>query len=91
MIQQITNIMSLLDRIINKIAIPVIVTAAIMIVAFMVASSKGTSEQNNAYIRVINCIVSYPATVRTQMDVEQCYVTVERDLNIKLQRYDSSR
>lgn len=79
-----------LDKVMSKVAIPIIISAGVLLVILMLASSKGTSEQNNAYIRVINCIVSYNAVDRTQDDIETCYQTVERDLNVKLQRYDSS-
>ena len=79
-----------LDKVMPKIALPIIVAAGVLILVLMLASSKGTGEQNNAYIRVINCIVSHNASERTQQDIENCYVTVERDLNIRLQRYDGS-
>lgn len=79
-----------LNKIIPKIAIPVMVVAALLIVFVVVDGSRKTSEENNAYIRVINCIVSYNASDRTQADIEKCYLTVEHDLDIHLQRYDSS-
>lgn len=82
--------MSVVDKVFGKIALPLIALAGILIIAVFVLMSKGVSEQNNAYIRVINCIVSYPATSRTQDDVENCYQTVESDMNIHLQRYDNS-
>lgn len=78
------------DKLMPKIALPIIIAAAVLLIFAMVTSSKSTGEQNNAYIRVINCIVSYNASERTQDDIETCYLTVERDLNVKLQRYDSS-
>lgn len=78
------------DRVMSKIAIPVIAAAAVLLVIALALDTRGTSNQNNAYIRVINCIVSYNASTRTQEQIEQCYTTVERDLNIRLQRYDSS-
>lgn len=79
-----------LDKVMPTIALPVIVAAGLLLVILLIASTRGTSEQNNAYIRVINCIVSYNASERTQDDIENCYVTVERDLDVRLQRYDSS-
>lgn len=83
--------MDKLDKIIEKIALPVICLAAVVLIVSLIVSSKGTSEENNAYVRVINCIVSYPTDTRTQDDIEKCYVTVEKDLNVKLQRYDNSK
>lgn len=80
----------IMDKLIQKLALPIIAVAAVLLIIVMLAGSQDTTKQNNAYIRVINCIVSYPATSRTQSDVEQCYRTVENDLGIKLQRYDSS-
>lgn len=79
-----------LNKIIPKIAIPVMIVAALLIVFVVVDGGRKTSEENNAYIRVINCIVSHNASDRTQADIEGCYLTVERDLDIHLQRYDSS-
>lgn len=81
----------IIDKVIPKIAMPIIILAAILLVFTIVSSSKETSEENNAYIRVINCIVSYPPSGREQNDIEQCYLTVERDLGTKLQRYDNSK
>lgn len=78
------------DRVMSKIALPVIAVAAALLVLGIIIDSKGTTNENNAYIRVINCIVSHNASDRTQEDIENCYVTVERDLDIRLQRYDSS-
>ena len=74
----------------SKIALPIIIVAAGLMFLFIVADARGTSNENNAYIRVINCIVSYNAADRTQEQIEKCYSTVENDLSIKLQRYDSS-
>lgn len=76
------------DKIIPKIALPVIFFAGMLMFAAIMVDTRGTSEQNNAYIRVINCIVSHNASRRTQEDIESCYVAVERDLDTKLQRYD---
>lgn len=81
----------ILDKIIPKIALPVIVAAALLVVFVAVDESRRTSEENNAYIRVINCIVSQNAKDRAQSDIEQCYATVENDLGIELTRYDSSK
>lgn len=79
------------DRVMAKFALPLIALAGVLLIIAIASSTKTTSEQNNAYIRVINCIVSYPATSRTQDDVEGCYRTVEREMNTRLQRYDNSR
>jgi hypothetical protein len=80
-----------LEKIVEKIALPVIGLAAVVLIVTLISSSKDTSEENNAYVRVINCIVSYPANTRTINDIELCYTMVERDLNIEIQRYDSSK
>ena len=81
---------NILDKIIPKIALPIIVIAALLLVFWSVNEGRRTSEENNAYIRVINCIVSHNASVRTQENIEGCYVNVEKDLDIHLKRYDSS-
>lgn len=78
------------DKIFAKIALPVLVAAGILIIITIALSTEDTSKENNGYIRVINCVVSIPATVRTQTDIEKCYSTVEKDLGIRLQRYDTS-
>lgn len=82
--------MKITDRVLNKIALPLITVAGLLMILAFVVSAKEKNTENNAYIRVINCIVSYPATSRTQQNIEQCYQIVEHQLNIKLQRYDSS-
>lgn len=78
------------DRVMGKIAIPVIMVAGLLLIAAMISSARGTSKENNAYIRVINCIVSHNVGGRTQEDIKRCYMTVENDLQIDLKRYDSS-
>lgn len=86
--------MNKFDKTVNKIfptiALPIIAVAGVLLIVLMLADTRGKNNENNAYIRVINCIVSYNASDRTQEQIENCYVTVEHDLNIKLQRYDSS-
>lgn len=83
-------IMGMTDRVMSKVALPIIVLAAILLVTVLILSTKTQTSQNNGYIRVINCIISIPATERTQGDIESCYVQVEKQVGIKLQRYDTS-
>lgn len=83
--------MSKTDTVIQKVALPLIALAAVLLIVLYIGSVKDTSKENNAYIRVINCIISIPATTRDQNDIEHCYSTVEHDLGVKLQRYDSSK
>lgn len=78
------------DKVMKKIALPIIALAAIVLILTMLASTKSQTSENNGYIRVINCIISIPATTRTQADIESCYKTVEQQVNVKLQRYDTS-
>lgn len=78
------------DRIIGKLALPIIAIAAVLLILAFVASTKSATNENNAYIRVINCIISIPAKNRTQGDIENCYISVEKDSRVKLQRYDTS-
>lgn len=80
-----------IDRVIPKIALPLIALAAVLLIFTFVASTRSTGEQNNAYIRVNNCIVSKNAATRTQADIEECYKTVERETNTIIQRYDTSK
>lgn len=83
-------IMRATEKIIAKIALPTIAIAAALIIVLFVASARATNNESNAYIRVINCIISIPATERTQNDIENCYINVERDLDVELKRYDTS-
>ena len=82
--------MTKVDKIMSKVALPIIALAGLLLVTFIVIDARGTTTENNGYIRVINCVISIPATVRTQDDIETCYNKVEKELGIKLQRYDSS-
>lgn len=84
------NDMKTTDRVMSKIALPVIASAGILLILAIVVSAKNTNTETNAYIRVINCIVSHNANDREQSDIEQCYVTVERQMHTQLQRYDNS-
>lgn len=78
------------DNLFQKIAIPVIVFAGVLILFFTISNNANTSSENNAYVRVINCIISFTPDNRTRAEIEACYVTVENDLNVTLKRYDSS-
>lgn len=81
----------IMDKVIPKIAMPIIILAAILLVFTIVSSSKQTGEENNAYIRAINCIVSIRSTSDGEplnKDIDLCYATVEADMGIKLKRYD---
>lgn len=82
--------MRTIDKIISKIVLPTISIVVVLLVFIFVISAKNTTRENNGYIRVINCVISTPATKRTQSDIEKCYTSVERDLKIHLQRYDTS-
>lgn len=75
------------EKAISKIAPFVIFFAGIIIILLVVTDIRGTSRQNNGYVRVINCIVEIPATVRTEEDIDRCYEVVEKDLGITLKRY----
>lgn len=75
------------EKFISKIAPFVIFFAGIIIILLVVTDIRGTSRQNNGYVRVINCIVEVPATVRTEDDIDHCYEVVEKDLGITLKRY----
>lgn len=82
--------MKVLDKVIAKTALPILAVAGVILTLFFVISINGATQQNNGYIRVINCVISIPATKRTQTDIEHCYTTVEQNLGIHLQRYDTS-
>ena len=80
-----------MDKVIPRIALPIIILAAVLLVFNIISSSKQTGEENNAYIRVINCIVVAHAVDDNQSinkDVDLCYATVEADMHVDLKRYD---
>lgn len=84
------NRMKTLDKVMAKIGIPIIIVAAAFFMILSVESSRDISRENNGYVRVIDCVISTPGTVRTKEDIENCYKKVEKELGIKLQRYDTS-
>lgn len=81
---------NLTDKVFQTIAPTVIMLAVVLLIIPIVLQSKITSRENNAYIRVINCVLSYTANERTTNDIENCYTTIENQLNTRLQRYDNS-
>ncbi len=80
----------MLDHFFQKIALPIIFIASVLVLFMVSSSANNTSAENNAYVRVINCIISINAVDREQGDIETCYQVVEKDLNVKLKRYDNS-
>lgn len=82
--------MKAVDKVIGKVALPIIAVAGFLLIIAVVFSSQGTNNENNAYIRVINCILSKNAATRQQEDIESCYQTVEKESHISLQRYDGN-
>lgn len=72
------------------------VMAAFVIIVFSLGviynatlTNRKNGKLNNSYIRVMNCILSKNATSRVQQDIEDCYVRVERDQKVKLDRYNN--
>lgn len=84
------KVVDVADKIIPKIAIPLIVFAGMLVITLTVNEQTEVGNNTNAYIRVIECIVSQDTTTHNQADVENCYTTVEKNFNIKLQRYYES-
>lgn len=80
--------MSRTDRVMTAFALPLLVVSGMVLIGMLIVGARNVTDDNNAYIRVINCIVSHNASERTQEDIESCYDTVERDTGIKLQRFD---
>lgn len=79
------------ENIFIKLAPVVMIVAAVILVALFVEQSRTTQviDETGAYIRVSNCIdakVASPPT--TQEEVEKCYVQVEKQTGISLQRFD---
>lgn len=85
--------MSKAEKIIQKLALPLIVIAAVFIMLAFVFMTKSKVDENNGYVRVINCIIVLHSEHDTQPvanDIENCYVQVEQQMHIKLQRYDTN-
>lgn len=69
----------------SVIAYIVIVLGMIAIFARMTINrSQGSKE--NAYGIVNTCILSVPATSRTEVNIENCYLRVEKQYNTELER-----
>ena len=83
-------IMRRLDSVMSRIALPTIALAGVVLISFFVISIGDATRDNNAYIRVTNCIISSPSESRTQTSIESCYQNVEKSLELKLERYDTS-
>jgi hypothetical protein len=50
--------------------------------------NRSIGRNNTAYVRVQNCILSIPATSRTEENIDHCYSVIEREFQTKLTRYD---
>lgn len=84
--------MNTLDKIVQKAAIPLIALAGVILILAMISTAQNTNKENNAYIRVINYVVTLHSThdsMPLAADIENCYAQVEQELDIKLKRYDS--
>lgn len=77
------------ENFIQRFALFIILFAAITLIGYFIIDGRATDNQNNGYVRVINCIISVPANTRTKDDINNCYVEVETDLGIKLERYNN--
>jgi len=60
----------------------------LIITLFQLDETKYAVKETAAYTRVSNCIVSKGSNDRTSEDVEKCYVQVEKDSGIPLERFD---
>lgn len=67
----------------------VIIVPSLGVIYNSTLTSRRNGKTNNAYIRVINCILSKNAAGRVQQDIEDCYIRVEKDQKIKLDRYNN--
>lgn len=84
--------LSSFEKVFVRLAPILIFVAAILLVITMsqLGKTKYAVKETAAYTRVSNCIVAKVANPpTTQVDVEQCYVQVEKDSDIPLERFDS--
>jgi len=79
------------EKVFLKIAPIVIGVASLLIIVLMLQLNKTNKKvaETSAYTRVTNCIVSASAVPSfTQEEIERCYVQVEKNTHISLERFD---
>lgn len=64
-----------------------------MIIACMIAlfvkmtANRSSASYENAYGLVNTCVLSVPANDRTKTDIENCYLRVEKQYSLDLERF----
>lgn len=91
-IDNIGQAVSGVEKVFIKAAPWLIGLAAILLVLLIGSVNKTTDavEETSAYTRVSNCVIAKVANPpTTQEDVELCYVQVEKNTDIQLERFDT--
>lgn len=86
-----TNEPSKFEKLFVTLAPVLLVVAAILLIItmFQLDETKYTVKETAAYTRVSNCIVAKNSgAVRAPDSVEKCYIQVEKDSDLKLERFD---
>ena len=78
------------ESFLNRFGIIILIVAGLTFFGFFLLKSNNTTQENNGYLRVINCVSTVPGSQRTANDIEKCYQSVENDLNVTLQRYNKN-
>lgn len=85
------RVVSGIENVFIKAAPWLIGLAAILLVLLIGTVNKTTDavKETSAYTRVSNCILGKSGTPFTQEDIELCYVQVEKNTGIQLERFDT--
>lgn len=51
-------------------------------------TNRGVGKENQTYSRFTACALSFPATSRTQEQIDYCWEVVQRDTGVTVKRYD---
>jgi len=67
----------------------VIASVLFVVLMFQVVRTNLAVKETSAYTRVSNCIVAKSASMKfTQDEIERCYIQVEKDTHVHLERFD---
>lgn len=83
--------MNRIEEIVSNFIIPIFIVATAVLVLLMISLSNTSRhvDETSAYTRVSNCIVAKLAGATIpQIEIEKCYVQVEKETGISLERFD---
>ncbi len=77
-----------IDRIMMYLAPLVMVTAAVLIIAFLINQSQQVTKDNNVYARYVACALSVDPSKRTDKIISGCWDHVIKEAGHEVHRYD---